>query len=199
MIKLIIFDLGGVLFTNGTKRFIEVISERYNLEKEKVKDVMDGEIGTEYREGKIGRDEFWKRVVEKLNINEDIDKLESEWIDGYELIEGTRDIILQLREKYKVFYLSDNVRERVERINAKYGFMDWFSSGVFSHEAGVRKPDPEIYKLTLAKAGEVAGSAVFIDDKPQFLVPAAELGMTTFLFESPEKLREELKEKGILS
>lgn len=63
MIKAIIFDLGGVLFTNGTKKFIEDISARYNLDKEAVKDIMDGEIGSNYREAKITREEFWKQVL----------------------------------------------------------------------------------------------------------------------------------------
>ncbi len=198
MIKAIIFDLGGVLFTNGTKKFIEDISARYNLDKEVVKDIMDGEIGSNYREAKITRDEFWKQVLEKLHINEDIDKLEDEWINGYELIEGTKEIILELAKKYKVLYLSDNVKERVERINDKYGFMAWFENGIFSHEAGVRKPNSQIYKLALEKAGVEAEEAVFIDDKAPFLEPAKEMGMTTFVFQTPKKLKEDLQLNNLL-
>ncbi|HSW88774.1 MAG TPA: HAD family phosphatase [Candidatus Saccharimonadales bacterium] len=198
MIKAIIFDLGGVLFTNGTKKFIETISHKYNVDKEKVKDVMDGEIGSLYREAKISRDEFWQRCLDELQITADIDKLEEEWINGYELIEGTRDIIQELSKKYKVYFLSDNVKERVDKVNEKYNFLNWFEDGVFSHEAGVRKPDQEIYKLALAKTGVESDEAVYIDDKPDFLIPAKEMGMLTFAFETPEKLREELKNNNLL-
>ena len=111
MIKAIIFDLGGVLFTNGTKQFISDISHKYNLEQELVRDVIDGELGSQYREAKISRDEFWNSLVDKLNIKEDIQILEDQWISGYELIEGTKDAIIDLAKKYKIYYLSDNVRE----------------------------------------------------------------------------------------
>lgn len=198
MIKAIIFDLGGVLFTNGTKKFIADISSKYSIDPETVKDIMDGDVGSQYREAKITRDQFWKTVLEKLNIKEDIKTLEDQWISGYDLIEGTRDIILDLAKKYKVYYLSDNVRERVERINDRYNFLEWFEDGIFSHEVGVRKPNPEIYKYTLNKAQVEPEEAVFIDDKQSALEPAKEMGITTILFESPELLRQRLVELKVL-
>jgi epoxide hydrolase-like predicted phosphatase len=198
MVKAIIFDLGGVLFTNGTKQFISDISKKYNLDPESVKDVMDGVLGSQYREAKITRDKFWKAALEKLKIHEDIDVLEDQWINGYKLIEGTKDIILELAKKYKVYYLSDNVKERVDKINSKYNFLEWFEDGVFSHEVGVRKPNPEIYKYTLKKANVQPEEAVFIDDKQKALDPAKEMGITTILFETHEQLRHDLIVLNIL-
>lgn len=198
MIKAIIFDLGGVLFTNGTKQFIQDISKKYNLDPELVKEIMDGDVGSQYREAKITRDEFWKIALEKLNLPENIDNLEEQWISGYELIEGTKDIILELAKKYKVYYLSDNVRERVDRINNKYNFLEWFEDGIFSHEVGVRKPNPEIYKYALKKARVNPNEAVLIDDKQSALEPAQEIGITSILFETPEQLRKKLTKIGII-
>ena len=198
MIKTILFDLGGVLFTNGTKKFISDISTRYNLPRDLVKDVMDGNIGSQYRESKISRDEFWKLVLEKLNIHENIDTLEGEWINGYELIDGTKDIIFDLKKKYKVYYLSDNVKERVEAINKKYHFMEWFDGGVYSHEVGVRKPDPKIYEFVLEKANTKPEDAVFIDYKSSALEPAQKMGVQTVLFTSSQDLREKLVDLKVL-
>lgn len=193
MIKTILFDLGGVLFTNGTKKFITDISVRYNLDSNLVQNVMDGNIGSQYREAKITRDEFWKLVLEKLQINENIDTLEKEWINGYELISGTKDIVFELKKKYKTYYLSDNVKERVEAIDRKYHFMEWFDGGVYSHEVGVRKPDPKIYEFVLKKSQTQPEEAVFIDDKPSALEPAQKMGIKTILFISSEDLRDRLE------
>jgi epoxide hydrolase-like predicted phosphatase len=198
MIKVVIFDLGGVLFTNGTKQFITFLSQQYNLDRELVKDVLDGDLGSQYREGKINRDTFWKQTLEKLKINVDIDRLEEQWINGYELIAGTKDIIFELNKQYKVYYLSDNVRERVEKINNRYNFLQWFEDGIFSHEVGVRKPNPEIYKYALQKINVEPHEAIFIDDKPSALAPAHEMGMKTILFESPEQVRNQLIELSVL-
>lgn len=198
MTTTILFDLGGVLFTNGTKQFIQDISKKYNLEHDFVKNIMDGDLGSQYREAKITRDEFWKSALAKLNISENIDDLEDQWINGYELIEGTKDIILELAKKYKVYYLSDNVRERVDRINNKYNFLEWFEDGIFSHEVGVRKPNPAIYEYALKKANAQPETTIFIDDKQSALDPAKEMGITTILFEDPVKLRESLVQLGVL-
>lgn len=198
MVKAILFDLGGVLFTNGTKKFNQVISARYHLSDEFVKDVMDGEIGTKYREAKITRDEFWKYFLQTLNIHEDSDILEKEWIGYYELISGTRNIIFDLSKKYKVYYLSDNVKERVDKLDERFGFLKWFTDGVFSHEAGVRKPDPKIYTYTLNKLNILPEETLFIDDKESSLVPARRMDIKTILFTTPDQLRTELIKLGVL-
>lgn len=197
MIKAIIFDLGGVLFTNGTKQFAQWVNQEYGIEVERLRQILDEGLGTEYREGKISRDEFWKRALEELEIEANIDELEDRWIQGYKLIEGTKEIVLALAKQYKVYFLSDNVKERVEKINSLYNFLEWFEGGVFSHEVGVRKPDPKIYQTTLEKACVRPEDSVFIDDKEINLPPARELGIHTILFTSPEECVEDLRKLGV--
>ena len=198
MYKLILFDLGGVLFTNGTKKFIADISQRYGIEPNVALDVLDGEIGTKYREGQIGREEFWKLVLDNLTLKESMEDLEKEWIGDYELIPGTKEIINKLRSKYKVMYLSDNVKERVDKLDQRFGFVSWFDGGIFSHEVGVRKPNPQIYEYALNKGEARPEEAIFIDDKEKMLEPAKQMGITPILFESAEKLESELIKIGVL-
>lgn len=198
MINTLIFDLGGVLFTNGTKKLVEFVSQEYQIEKAKVQAVMDGEIGRKYREAKVERHAFWSHFLQELDMQADPDMLEEKWTMGFELIAETRDIVGELSEKYPVYFLSDNVRTRVEKIQERYGFLDWFEGGIFSHEVGMKKPHPLLYKLILEKANAKAEETIFVDDKPECLVPAAELGMTAILFESPEQLRKTLKELKVL-
>ena len=198
MIKAVIFDLGGVLFTDGTKKFIQYLKDAYSLNEDAVKEALDGQIGTAYREAKISRDEFWNKVKEKLKIKENINYLEDKWIDGYEVITGTKLLLFELKKKYKIYFLSDNVKERVDRLNDKFHFISWFDGGIFSHEVGFRKPNPQIYKMIMAKAKVGPGEGVYIDDKPALLEPAKALGLVAFVFETPEKLRKELHTIGVL-
>ena len=131
MVKAIIFDLGGVLFTNGTAAFVKKIAVRRGRDEEAVRDVLDGVLGSLYREAKISREEFWRRAIEALGLREKMEFLESEWIASYELIEGTKKIVETLAGTYKVYFLSDNVRERVEQLEQKYHFLSLFSGGIF--------------------------------------------------------------------
>lgn len=199
MVKAIIFDLGGVLFTNGTDAFVRKIMTRYSLDEITVRDVLDGALGSLYREARISREEFWRRAIEALGLRESMDQLEREWIDGYELIEGTKKIIEALSKKYSVYYLSDNVRERVEQLEQKYHFLSLFSGGIFSHEVGIRKPDPRLYRMILDLARVDPHEAIYIDDKPHFLFSAQALGIGTLVFTTPEQLREDLNTRGIIT
>ncbi len=192
MITTFLFDLGGVLFTNGTKKFIKELSLSYNISENKVKEVIDGEMGSRYRESKITRDEFWRQVIEEFHLNESAEVLEKQWIDGYEIISGTKRIIAELSKKYSLYYLSDNVKERVEALNMKFDFLKLFKGGIFSHEVGVRKPNPKIYEFALLKSNSKPEETIFIDDKPMMLNPAKKMGINTILFTTPQQLEEYL-------
>lgn len=198
MIKLILFDLGGVLFTDGTSKFIKSVSTRYNIPLERVSEIVNGELGLKYREAQITRDEFWNQLVLKLSLTENIIDLENEWISYYELFEKTKEIITKLKEKYKVYYLSNNVKERAERLNEKFDYLKLFDGGVYSHEIKAIKPDPKIYEFALNKAGFSANETVFIDDKESSLEPAKKMGIETILFETSEKLEVDLIKLGVL-
>ena len=103
-IKTVIFDLGGVYFTDGTKRAIDIISQRWNLDQSKVADVFKGKIGTAYRESQISHEEFWRQAKETLGIDAPMEELAEIWLNGYVPIEGTVEIIKELKENYKISY-----------------------------------------------------------------------------------------------
>jgi len=197
-IKTVIFDLGGVYFTDGTKRAIDIISQRWNLDQSKVADVFKGKIGTAYRESQISHDEFWRQAKETLGIDAPMEELAEIWLNGYVPIEGTVEIIKELKEKgYEILYLSDNVQERIDYIEEKYHFLQYFKSGVFSHIAGVRKPNPKIYQLALEESSNPAEDCVYIDDKPNLLEEADKLGMATIAFVNAVETRKKLIELGV--
>ena len=55
-----------------------------------------------------------------------------------------------------------------------------------------------IYQLLLSKASHPAGACVYIDDKPEYLVPANSLGMKVIAFKSASQLEARLKELLLL-
>lgn len=199
MIKAVIFDLGGVVFTSGTKKFSEHLAKKYEVDIEKAKAILDkSDIGNAYRTGKISRDEFWDAVKKELQLEEHTDILEQKWIDVYVVIEETKEIVQLLAKQYKVYFLSDNVKERVEAIDKKYNFKSWFHGGISSHEVGIRKPHPDIYTIALEQTGFLPEEVLFVDDKENNLTPAKDLGIQILLFETPEKLSHDLQQLGLL-
>jgi HAD superfamily hydrolase (TIGR01509 family) len=198
VVSALAFDLGGVLFSDGTEEFLEYLHRRLGVETARAAQLLNGALGSSYREGRLTRNEFWNAFRRALELSASKDDLEARWIDRYRLNEGTRGLIQELSQHYDVYYLSDNVPERIEAVERRYHFLRLFKGGVFSHDIGVRKPNRRIYELLLERAQVEAGQLLFVDDKDWALVPAAQLGMKTVLFRGSEQLRHELRRLGVL-
>jgi HAD superfamily hydrolase (TIGR01509 family) len=198
LIKAVIFDLGGVLFSDGSTRFIQFLARTFGIDPELSNQAINGRVSELYREGKISRDQFWLEAKHLLHLDETAARLEREWIEAYELNEEVKCIISSLSRRCRVFYLSDNVKERVEALETKCHFLDLFDGGVFSYEVGIKKPNPLIYRLVLERAGVEAHESIFVDDKPRALLPAVSLGMRTVLFRGSPSLRASLDEFRVL-
>ena len=198
MIKTIIFDLGGVYFTDGTQRAINIISEMFSLNKDLVSDVFKGKIGSKYRRNEITHEQFWNLAKETLKISANNYELAEIWLSGYVPIEGTVQLIKILKDNnYELLFLSDNVQERVDYLSAKYNFLENFKDGIFSHKVGVRKPNIKIYKYALEKTKSKPEECIYIDDKADLLLPAEQLGMKTIHFKSAEFLKKKLIDMGV--
>ena len=68
-----------------------------------------------------------------------------------------------------------------------------FEKAYYSYRLGLRKPDKEIFELVLKENNLKPEETLFIDDSPQHINTAANLGMNTVLFQPPLKLQEVLK------
>ncbi|MEW1633514.1 HAD family phosphatase [Streptomyces sp. NPDC093801] len=64
---------------------------------------------------------------------------------------------------------------------------------VLSEHHRMRKPEPEIYQLTLDQLGLPAARCIFVDDSAANLAPAQDLGMTTIHATNPEHTVGELR------
>jgi len=135
MVKALIFDLGGVYFADGTTLAIKNISKKYNVRPDLVEQFLrtGSELGALYRRGEITMEEFWNRAKRLANIKADNNDLNEMWIKSYVPIKGTVEIVKRLKRKgIKLYFLSDNAKERVEYLQRKYNFLKDFVDGIFS-------------------------------------------------------------------
>jgi len=77
--------------------------------------------------------------------------------------------------------------------------LGWFDRVIISGDVGLAKPDPAIFSLALAACGLEARETVFIDDAPANVAVARELGLDAILFQGPDRLREALSARGLVS
>ena len=92
---------------------------------------------------------------------------------------GVVDVVRRLHERYKLGVIANQHEGTVRRL-AERGLGDYFDLVIGSAEAGVRKPDPAIFRLALDKAGVRADEAAMVGDRIDNDVrPAKALGMKT--------------------
>jgi putative hydrolase of the HAD superfamily len=101
------------------------------------------------------------------------------------MVELMRDLA---RRGHRMALLTNNVREWEPLWRSMLPVDEIFELIVDSAFVGMRKPEPEIYELTLERLGDVpAGECVFVDDTDVNCAAARELGMTAVHFESNEQ------------
>jgi putative hydrolase of the HAD superfamily len=106
-------------------------------------------------------------------------------------------LVEQLRQsKVRVAMLS-NIDERLATFLRKWKLYEPFDPCLLSYEIGIEKPDPKAFELLLQRLNLPAKDVVFIDDKPENVEAANQLGIHAILFESSEQIRQELTKKEL--
>jgi putative hydrolase of the HAD superfamily len=185
----IIFDAMGVIYPvrDDTNALLVPFIQKKNplINREFINQI--------YRKACLG--EFKSITLwEKLGFNDY--SIEKEYLDECQTIDP--DFIktaLELKEKYKIAMISNDIDEWSKYLRKKYGLDKIFDTVIISGEVKLRKPDPEIFILFLEEAGTTADACIFIDDRPDNLKAASLLGIKTILFnrDNDEEWKIEIK------
>jgi HAD superfamily hydrolase (TIGR01509 family) len=92
---------------------------------------------------------------------------------------GLIEYARQLRPRYRTGILSNSFVGAREREQATYGFEELVDEIVYSHEAGMSKPDPRIYALICARLDVHPCETAFLDDMGMCVDGAREAGGAT--------------------
>jgi putative hydrolase of the HAD superfamily len=106
-------------------------------------------------------------------------------------------LLQKLKNKYRVFLLSNTNESHWQFLDNKYAVSRHFEELVLSYEVGHSKPQPQIYQEVLKRAGVTAEKALFIDDLETNILAGAELGMNVIHFKNQPQLEDELRHFNI--
>ena len=204
MIKAVIFDWGETMTGPLASGMVSYYAKELRADKEELKTAII-EFKNEFQKGFITEEEFWGKICKKLGL--ELPNNGSLWIEGIKNshveIEEMFDLALGLRKKgYKTGILSNTEMPVVhdlfggEYCGIKY--KNLFDTMVFSCKEGIRKPEKEIYEITLERLGVQPHEAVFIDNKEDNVKGAQEVGIYAILFESPKQVKKELEGLSVL-
>lgn len=196
-IRVIAFDCGGVLISNSwIDKTFEEFSKKFNLDHDDVTEIFydtwpDIEIGKE------DEDFFFNAIIDRCNLNVDINEIREYYRTLILLNEETLKVVRALYKKYDLYTLNNEGSEWMYYRIETFDLERYFKGFITSAFVGARKPDEKIYHVFLAKCGVPPHECLFIDDKEENLLPAHALGMKVIKFESAKKLVKDLKKYNI--
>jgi putative hydrolase of the HAD superfamily len=154
-----------------------------------------------YDEGKLTGLAFWQKFMRDAAMppNPEMAEELNRWDARYWATENPAMLEWQLALKQRglltaiLSNMGDSVWASVER---EFEWIHRFDALVWSFQLGIAKPDPAIYRHTIAELGVQPEEALFIDDKLPNIEAAQALGMKTVLFSSVDRLRADLIAQG---
>ncbi len=190
----IVFDLGGVLIDWDPRHLYRKL-----IGDEAVMNMFLGEIATQRWNAYHDEGRRWSDGVAMLSA---VYPEYADWIAAYidrweEMLNGpieeSLQILTELRDQGRELHALTNwSTETFPIARDKFDFLGWFEHIIVSGEERVKKPDPRIFRILLERIGRTGPECVFIDDSAANVAAAAELGLGTIHFTSPDQLRRDL-------
>jgi putative hydrolase of the HAD superfamily len=200
-LKILFFDIGGILLTNGWgHESRREAAKKFGLDYEEV-NAMHNFIFNVYEIGSITLDEYLDTVV--FNHPRDFTREDvKEFI--YRQSKELPDTLKWLKEwkkdcGFRIISINNEGKELNDYRVKKFKLHDCFDAFISSCEVGMRKPDPGIFKMALGIAQALPQQCVYFDDRIMFVKAAQKLGIRSFQhtsFESTKKILEDLKNEN---
>lgn len=195
-ITAIIFDLGGVVLTNDwhydcPEKFQEYATY-FGISEEDMERGWQA-VWPQFQVGKITEGEFWEGFLKTAGAKIiDVPHAKNLWRKYQRADSKMLALLERLKRHYTLAALPTISREWIDFKRETFHLDKYFTAIISSGYAGIAKPDLRIYQMVLAQLGVKAEACLFIDDQPQNLSAAEQVGMKTILFSDVESFKQQL-------
>jgi epoxide hydrolase-like predicted phosphatase len=198
-IRAVIFDMGGVLLRTENLTSRTNLARKFSLTRKELENIVfQSPESLQAELGEFSGEQHWLNMAKRLKFPpQEVDEFQRAYWEGDRSDSELEGYIRKLRPRYRTGLLSNawhGTREKVVRL---YTFLTAFDVVIFSADVHLRKPDPRIFHLMIARLGVKAHEAVFVDDFLENLEGAQAVGLKTILFKSREETILALKEMGV--
>ena len=198
-ITAIFWDVGGVLLTNAWDHNERgQAATQFDLDTRSFEQRHESVV-TDFENGKLSLSEYLDHTVFYTHRPFTREAFQEFMFSQSQA--NSDALILANRLAASGRYLMSTINNESAELNAfrieKFRLRDIFDLFVSSCYVGLRKPDPEIYRLALNLTQRAPDECCFIDDRPENLEPAGQLGMHCIRMQGAGMLQEQLKNLGV--
>lgn len=198
-IKNIIFDYGNVIFS------LDFLKSQSAWEKLGINNAnqfyghkVQDSIFDAFERGEISSADFRNHIRQNVSdrpiTDQQIDDAWNSLLVG--IADGNHQLLLSLKPRYRTFLLSninaihyDYIMNYLKTDFDFNGNDHLFEKTYYSHLIGKRKPDVAIFEQVLDENNLNPTETLFIDDSPQHIAGAQQLGIQTYLMTAPDNIQ----------
>jgi FMN phosphatase YigB (HAD superfamily) len=193
-IKAVVFDFGNVIIPIDLSKLFQAFADLTFKSADRVKKLFDdAEIFRKYETGFYADDEFRDVIRQTLSYPLNDQEIDEAWNALFIEVPAERIAFLEsLRYRVPIYLLSNTNSIHIEYclhyFRQKFNLPDFrslFEKAFLSYEMGLWKPDYAIYHQVIEEVGFAAEEILFIDDNPDNVDAARDLGIQAVLI-SPQ-------------
>ena len=197
----VLFDVGGVLLTNGwDHRERAAVAKQFNLDLAELEARHAIHYDAWERDAINAEAYLDATVFYELRSFSQRQFFDAICAQSMALPNGALGILAEVAAQGKclVGALNNEARETNDYRFEKFGLRKHFKVSLSSCYLGLRKPEPAIYRRALDILGRPAERVLFIDDRAENVAAAQEEGIKGIVFTGADKLKPELERLGVL-
>lgn len=195
-VKNIIFDLGGVIINLDEKATYNAFKSLFKDKYQVILDQLTHQgVLQDFEMGKIAEDQLFQ-FIRNIDPNPNNNQIKEAWNRMLLDIPDERIFMIRkLARNYRVFLLSNTNSIHLNTIDNlvrnDFGFDRLsllFEKAYYSHELGLRKPNPEIFSYILNDKQLTPAETLFIDDTEEHVLSAKALNLRTHFLRANEDI-----------
>lgn len=199
MIKTVIFDIGNVLLLFSHEKMLLQFSELLDVPFAALKQkVLSDKLLYEYELGNITTDHWVETLMSLSSRKPSREHLLNAMGDIFHENFPLTDLIPLLKKQGIRLLLLSNISEaHFDYVKRHFEVLHAFDEAVLSYEVRSSKPEQAIYHAVLKAAGTKAYECFYIDDVPEHVEAAKQLGIDAVVYESIEQIKKAFEERMV--
>jgi epoxide hydrolase-like predicted phosphatase len=195
-VRAVVFDLGKVLVDFDYGIAARKLAQRSGASAADIQRIIDqSPLLFRYESAQMTTPEFFAEAKEQIRFTGTFDEFAAAFADIFTEIPEMTRLQAHLRDGGLHTSVLSNTNEiAIAHVRKNFPFFAGFADYVFSFEHAALKPDERIYRIAEQRSGVRGGEVLFIDDKPENVSGARQLGWQTICHQSADETIRRVRE-----
>jgi len=188
--KAVLFDFGNVICRLDNRIFLNRIAPFSSQSVLELEEIIYGrsDLPRLYETGLIGSEEFFNGIVGLCGLTIEKDVFIAAYTDIFTPIPETIALIKSLKPHVRLGLISNTSPWDFEYGIEPVEIFGLFEAVTLSYQVKAMKPDQRIFAAALHKLQLEPGDCLFIDDNPEYVAAARQLGLSGIHYTGPQSL-----------